>query len=157
MIRARSINKPPRGQRGSVLIWFALLLPVLLGFAALVIDLARLYLTKVELQNAADAAALAGAYKYAQTTSLPAAIAEAKDLATSNQVNGSPIPLSSVTPADKTVTGYTYGIQVTIALSGMNLIFAPVLGMTTSDVQATAIAAANTVVHPAVPTPILVQ
>lgn len=157
MTRSCNITERLHGQRGNVLVWFALLLPVLFGFMALSVDLARLYLTKVELQNAADAAALAGAYKYAQTTSLPAAIAEAKDMATSNLANGSPIPLSSVTPADKTVTGYTYGIQVTIALSGMNLIFAPVLGMTTSDVQATAIAAANAVVHPAVPTPILVQ
>lgn len=48
-------------QRGGVVIWFALLLPVLLGFAALAVDLARLYMIRVELHNAADAAALAGA------------------------------------------------------------------------------------------------
>ncbi len=51
----------PRRQRGSVVVLFALLLPVLLGFAALAVDVSRIQLTKQELQNAADAAALAGA------------------------------------------------------------------------------------------------
>lgn len=61
MARLRFINQKPHSQRGIVIIWFALLLPLLLGFAALAIDVARLNLAKVELQNAADAAALAGA------------------------------------------------------------------------------------------------
>lgn len=61
MTRSSCINKLPHGQRGVVLVWFAVLLPLLLGFAALAIDLARLNLVRVELQNAADAAALAGA------------------------------------------------------------------------------------------------
>ncbi len=50
-----------KGQRGSAAIMFLLCMPVLLGFAALAVDLARFQLIKVELQNAADAAALGGA------------------------------------------------------------------------------------------------
>lgn len=46
--------------RGVIAILFALLLPVLLGAAALSIDMARAYAVKQQLQSALDAAALAG-------------------------------------------------------------------------------------------------
>lgn len=57
-----SIRRILTGQRGAVLILVALLLLfVLLGFAAFAIDFGYSYVVKNELQNAADAAALAGA------------------------------------------------------------------------------------------------
>lgn len=48
-------------QRGAVAITFAFSLLLLMGFMALVFDLGRTYVVRTELQNAADAAALAGA------------------------------------------------------------------------------------------------
>jgi Flp pilus assembly protein TadG len=48
---------------GQALIWFALSLVVLLGIAALAIDVGRLYGERRRMQNAADAAALAGAHE----------------------------------------------------------------------------------------------
>jgi hypothetical protein len=54
-------NLPAKGQRGAVIIIFALCLFVLIGFAALAIDIGYLNTTRSELQNVADAAALAGA------------------------------------------------------------------------------------------------
>ncbi len=48
-------------QRGAVAIIVAFLMFVLLGFAAFAVDFGYLYGVKNELQNAADAAALAGA------------------------------------------------------------------------------------------------
>lgn len=48
-------------QRGSVMLLFVLLLPILLGFTAVSVDFSRVLQAKQELQNAADAAALAGA------------------------------------------------------------------------------------------------
>ena len=48
-------------QGGNFSIAFALLLPLLIGFAALVVDLGRFWHVRRELQIAADAAALAGA------------------------------------------------------------------------------------------------
>lgn len=48
-------------ERGAVAVMVAILLTVLLGFVALGIDVVRLYVIRNELQNAADAAALAGA------------------------------------------------------------------------------------------------
>lgn len=50
-----------RNQKGAVLIWFIIALPVLIGMAALSIDVMRLAVAKNELQNAADAGALAAA------------------------------------------------------------------------------------------------
>jgi Flp pilus assembly protein TadG len=48
-------------QKGAVLIKFVLFLPVLIGMAAMSIDVVRLAVAKNELQNAADAGALAAA------------------------------------------------------------------------------------------------
>ena len=59
-------NGPSR-QHGVVMIVFGLSLAVLIGFLALVIDLGRTYVVRTELQNAADAAALAGAKELNQT------------------------------------------------------------------------------------------
>lgn len=52
-----------RSQEGAVAIIVAILISVLLGFAALAIDVGYMYATRNELQNVADAAALAGAGK----------------------------------------------------------------------------------------------
>lgn len=48
-------------ERGATLVVVGLLLTVLVGFSALAIDIGYLYASKNELQNIADAAALAGA------------------------------------------------------------------------------------------------
>ena len=50
-------------QRGSVAIITALSIAVLIGFAGLALDGGRLYVTKTELQNAADACALAASFE----------------------------------------------------------------------------------------------
>lgn len=50
-----------RRQSGLVIVMLALVMVILLGVAALALDLGRLYVLKSEMQNAADAAALAGA------------------------------------------------------------------------------------------------
>ncbi len=52
-----------RSQQGSVSMLVALTLPVLVGAGALALDLAYLHVVRNELQNDADAAALAGARK----------------------------------------------------------------------------------------------
>jgi type II secretory pathway pseudopilin PulG len=132
MTRLRTINTQTHAQRGSVLTWFAVLLPVLLGFVALAVDLARLYLVKTELQNAADAAALAGARVYASSSATDSANAkaEAQAMAQSNGANGIPITDATidtgyVTPSDPdkilhaTDTGGDWlAVRVKIEMSG---------------------------------------
>lgn len=59
-----------KSQKGAVSVLVALTLPVLVGAGALAVDLAYLHVVRNELQNDADAAALAGARKlYAQGAS----------------------------------------------------------------------------------------
>ncbi|RZI43998.1 hypothetical protein EGT07_00780 [Herbaspirillum sp. HC18] len=55
--------------RGAITLMLAMSLFVLFGFMALAIDLGRTYVVRTELQNAADAAALAGAKELDQTYS----------------------------------------------------------------------------------------
>lgn len=56
-----------RKQKGAVAIIFGLTAVVLLSMGGLVLDMGHLYIAKAELQNAADAAALAGARRLDET------------------------------------------------------------------------------------------
>ena len=55
------LTKVRSRERGVVIIWIAFFMLTMLGFVALGIDVAKVMATRTELQNAADAAALAGA------------------------------------------------------------------------------------------------
>src|SRR6188768_1474758 len=59
--RSRSSRRRLRNESGQALVIFVLFLPVLIGFAALVLDVGNWYAQKRFVQNAADAAVLAGA------------------------------------------------------------------------------------------------
>ena len=60
-MKIRKMISRARDEGGAVAIIVAVTLPVFLAFAALAIDLSHLYVVRNELQNAADAGALAGA------------------------------------------------------------------------------------------------
>ena len=62
-----------REQRGVVAIIVGLTMAVLVGFAGLALDGGRLYVNKTELQNAADACALAASYELTGAPDIPAA------------------------------------------------------------------------------------
>lgn len=49
------------GQKGTALVYIALMIVVLIAFVSLAVDLGYMYVSKGQLQNAADSAALAGA------------------------------------------------------------------------------------------------
>ena len=74
---------PMKPQQGAVILLFALLLPVFIGVSAYAIDIAYFFLVRNQLQNDADAAALAGArHLYDGVASTPTwATAEQKALA----------------------------------------------------------------------------
>lgn len=55
-------------EKGAVMVLVALLFPVLLGFLGMVIDYGMIYNRQTKMQNAADAAALAGAGQLPNTT-----------------------------------------------------------------------------------------
>jgi hypothetical protein len=58
---ARAVYIGQRPQRGAVAVMFAGVLLVILGFCGLALDLSQMYNRKAEMQNAADAVALAAA------------------------------------------------------------------------------------------------
>jgi Flp pilus assembly protein TadG len=69
------------GQRGAATVYFVLFTIVVLGFLTLATDVGRMYLIQGELQNAADAAALAAALQLNGTTN---ALTHADDQVTSS-------------------------------------------------------------------------
>jgi Flp pilus assembly protein TadG/uncharacterized Zn-binding protein involved in type VI secretion len=166
MTHSCRIFKRLHDQRGSIAIWFAFLLPVLLGFTALAVDLTRFNLTRVELQNAADAAALAGARSLTDAGGDPYNWTEAEnranELAQSNKADGVLIPANNVQiqtgywnlktrnwtdkgPSYTFVTGDVPAVRATIDHS-LSLFFAPVFSLfdhadhTHQAVQASAVA-----------------
>lgn len=118
-----------RKKDGQSLIITAMLMVVLLGSAALAVDVGSLFLSKSNLQNAADAAALAGASELPDDPA--AAIVVAKDYLLKNNV---PDDSSTITTGenDKSIT-------VTIS-STQSLFFAKALGIGTSDITVDATA-----------------
>lgn len=59
-------------QKGAILVLFAITFPFLMAFSAIAVDLGTVYVQRVHLQNAADAAALAGAYQLGNSSDDPA-------------------------------------------------------------------------------------
>ena len=51
-----------RGQQGAILVLTAFLLPFIIAFTGMAVDFGSAYVRRSQMQNAADAAALAGAY-----------------------------------------------------------------------------------------------
>ena len=118
------------GRKGQVVVIFALAIFVILGFAALVIDVGMAYGTKVQLQNAADAAAMAGAME------LPNAIEAENTAEDYASFNGVPETDSKVT------TPYEDDpYQIKVECSGtVNYTFARVLGFLDTEITAVAVA-----------------
>lgn len=101
--------KRRRNQRGAVAITVALMMLILLGFAAISIDVGYLFVVRNELQNAADAAALAGApciYPRAQCGNTNAA---APDWATAQAQAVLGVSLNK--SSNVTLTGYTSDVS----------------------------------------------
>ena len=63
----RQVDRP-QDERGQVIVLMVLMMVVLLGFAALVVDVGYAYYAHRSLQSSADAAALAGAQELPNAT-----------------------------------------------------------------------------------------
>jgi hypothetical protein len=111
----------------------AILLPVIIGTTGLVIDVGSWYETQAQLQNAADAAALAGAQDLPNSPSSATTAAQA--LAADN-VSGATV--TPVTPYD----GNSSEIQVTVSKPG-TVTFASIFGISGPTITASAVAEAT--------------
>ena len=85
-----------RSEEGTVVVLAAIMAVVVIGFAALVVDIGMLATAKSELQNAMDAAALAGAAKLLEKD-YDAARSLAVEFAGHNTILGQPLTLDPTT------------------------------------------------------------
>jgi Flp pilus assembly protein TadG len=121
-----------KDERGAVAVTVALLMVPLIGFAAISLDVAGLWWEKQQLHTGADAAALAIAQdcsKAASTCTTGGAATTAQTLAAGNHPKGA--VTATVTSLSTT--------QVTVSASATRAdLFAPVLGVRSSTVNASA-------------------
>jgi Flp pilus assembly protein TadG len=141
----------PRSDRGITLVMAAASLVALLGFVALAVDLGMLYTVRANSQNIADAAALAGAreaFVVPNQDKITAAKQGAKSAAAANYTPESPSDIR-LRDADIVVidSSTEHTVQVTVRRSVANgnpvrTFFAPILGIPSVNVTATATAEA---------------
>lgn len=155
----RSMTPPRRAQQGAVAVMFALTLAVILGFAGLALDGGRLYVNKAELQNAADACALAAAQELTPgAVLLPADFTRAQAAAVtvaarnSSDFQSQPLAAGSVTvefalgPSGPLWSGTLgalptyYFARCTVAPAALRLWLMPLLGIDSAQVSAVAAA-----------------
>lgn len=126
MDRVIPVSEVLSNKKGSIIVFVALAMTVLLGFAAIVVDVGILYFNRVALSNAADAAALAGVQE------LPANPRQAEAKAVSYAVKNG-VEESRIT----TALPDSHSIRVTVSRT-VPLGFARVFGIASSDVGASA-------------------
>lgn len=131
----------PDGERGAVAVLVAILMVVLLGFAAIAIDIGLISWTRTQLQTGADAAAIAVAQDCARsgmTVCQPASAGTAQALAAANINSGQAAADTPTFPGAGKVS-----VHVTAKDSkgpGLQLGFAQVLGIPRTQIDATATA-----------------
>ncbi len=124
-------------QRGGVMILAALLLPVMIGVAALVVEFGGGLLTKARLQRVADLAAFSGATAYNRASSTTAMTAAAQMVGRLNNVANTALNAQLV---NSPRGDGSQVVQVTVAVSN-RLYLSKVLGFTSNlPVAATAYA-----------------
>ncbi len=104
-----------RSEKGNVLIMMALSFAVLAGFGILTIDIGRILVTRSQLQNAADAGALAGASLYCSGSPTEADVrAEAISVGSANQaLQADAVPVE-IDNADVIIASTASGHDVTV-------------------------------------------
>lgn len=133
----RSLKSLARNDRGNVLILTAMGMPIMLGGAGFGVDTAQWYLWKRELQTAVDAAALSGAYTYAQSPAYDFRASAQRELARNVDVvtvNATPASLENWN------AGTNNAITVT-ATTQRALPFSAMLGVSPPLIRAMATAA----------------
>ena len=126
----RSIWSSIKNEKGQSIILVALLLVVLCGTTALVVDLSMVYVRKGQLQTAADAAALAAVHDLPNTTT---ARNSAESYAMKNGVEAGHTTTTTPYQGDPTK------VEVVVTET-VNYTFARVLGFNSKEVSARAVA-----------------
>lgn len=132
------------GESGAVAVTTALALVVLLGFAAIAIDVGMVYEERAQLQNGADSAALAVAqtcieHPAACSTPVSASVTDiAEDIARENTRDGLSDVAALTFPSASSVRVQTQASDGQAEAGKLALSIAPVLGVDDAAVSATA-------------------
>ncbi len=129
-----SLLKRIKEENGQSMVLFAVLLVVLLGFAALALDIGMMKIAESEMQNAADAAV------FAAVEQLPDINAATNTALVYGQLNGAEAAnITVTTPYD----GDDSKIEV-VCIQPVQFTFAKVLGFNSGEVSARAVASKGT-------------
>ena len=138
-------------RRGAILVMSAVLMTLIFAFLAFTIDVGHMTITKSELQNTADAAALGAIMEL--STSDAATIQTAKDMAELNFAAGSPVMLADSdveiglfdfeTKSFVTPSAAPNAVRVTARVEDEPYFFAPVMGEQSFNMEAQATAMLN--------------
>ena len=138
----RRLTEPADREQGGIAVIVALLMVVLLGFAAIAIDVGMLYSERAQLQNGSDSAALMVAQKCAKNSAdanCSTAAPLAPDLANGNAVDGmSNIKSISLDKTARTVTVTTGAKETGGDPNTVSLFFMKALGFQSAEVTASA-------------------
>ncbi|MEW6183995.1 MAG: TadE/TadG family type IV pilus assembly protein [Bacillota bacterium] len=133
----RPVKKLIKNEKGSVVVLFAFALAVMIGFLGLTIDVGYGYLQKTKLQNALDAAVLAG------VQSLPDNTAQARNDAIAFAGN------NGITLATSDVTVSSDNMTITCSKTvSVSPIFGSVLGLSSWNISGNATAAVTSTADP---------
>ncbi len=132
------LKRYAKDERGSVSVMVAILLPLLLGFVALVAEFGFGFAVKAQNQRIADLAAYAGASAYIAANSTTDMNAAVSRIATLNGIASSAATASLIT-SPRTTGSQAVSVQVS---TGQSLLLAPVIS-DTSALQIRANAAAE--------------
>lgn len=130
------------GERGQTLVLFVFALAALMGFVALTVDVGLAYVARRDMQNAADAASLAGADLLAEGAPTSVAVAEAYEFAENNGYSDGVGDVSvsvNVPPTSGPNSGDSDFVEVVIERN-VSTFFATALGKDTWEVAARAVA-----------------
>jgi hypothetical protein len=136
----RRIAASVDGERGGIAVIVALLMVVMLGFAAISIDVAKLYSERAQLQNGSDSAALMLAHKCARSeteTNCSPTAPMAADLANKNALDGiSNVKSIALDKPNRTVQVTAGAKETGSTTNSVSLFFAGVLGIPSAEVSA---------------------
>jgi Flp pilus assembly protein TadG len=125
------IKKLRKNQEGSVSVLVGVMVPVLIGFLSLALDVGNLVCVRTQMQNAVDAAACGGAMKLQSSEAL--ATSEANALIINNNFNLTP----TVTFTQDTVKNPTNAPEINVSLANnVPTYFMGVFGINTVSMTA---------------------
>lgn len=135
----RRLGLTAEGEGGGVAVIVAILMVVLLGFAAISIDVAKLYSERSQLQNGADAAALMVAQKCAKNEPVNCSDTSpmASELVDKNAIDGiSNVKSILLKKSERTVQVTAGAKEAGATTNSVSMFFAGVFGITSSEVSA---------------------